>query len=179
MLRLALSSILSFLAFSLPVASSAGTLAFFETSAGAGNTLNTGPVTDLLIDVDYDAASAEGGGLFGFAEITFQTTGDVIFSGAPTCQAASCFFNASANSIALSGGDAGLGEFGAIFDLLTVTITGTLGTVELTSGTYVDGSFAVQDAPTTVIAQVGPPVPEPTTAVLLAFGLLGLAASRR
>jgi len=72
--------VVAVLALAAPVTSWAGTLQFYEASAGQGNTfMAVGPVSNLVLDLDYNAASAEFGGMFGFGELLIQSTGDIVF----------------------------------------------------------------------------------------------------
>jgi len=70
---------------------SASSLDFFENSRGArGVTADFPPGNVQIADVDFDADSAQGGGLlFGASEIRIRPTGNVAFT-AFTCQLPAC-----------------------------------------------------------------------------------------
>ena len=71
-----------------------GTLQFWEDSRGApGATAEFPSGTALSADIDFDADSAEGGGLlYGATEIEIRPTGSVVFTGF-TCELAGCTEN--------------------------------------------------------------------------------------
>ena len=165
--------------------SQAGTLIFFEASAGPGSVLSIpAPATSVSLDVNYDAASAEGGGFYGFSEANVITTGDVTIELVGlSCEAFSCLpapFTAG-SSVTMTGGDDLAGEFTNIFDILTLSVTGTNGYVAIVDGEYIDATGsgseigAVQMIAVTVLAEV----PEPGLGLSLSLGCLALLAARR
>jgi hypothetical protein len=166
-------------AFTAPATVWAGTLQIFEASAGSGNTrVVNGPVGGLVLNLDYDASSAETGTLFNFY-VLIGTTGDLTLD-AFTCQATSCLPDLTGlpNSFSASGGDDIQGETG-VKNLGLLTISGTFGTIEILDGEYFDPDFGptfVRDIDPFVLAQV---VPEPGALILLGAGLAGLALLRR
>ena len=72
----------------------AGTLEIYESSASPGvPRIIASPVTDELLDFDYQPTTAEGNGLYGLSEIRFATTGDLAFTSAGFwCPAVSCLY---------------------------------------------------------------------------------------
>jgi hypothetical protein len=177
------------LALAVPSASWAGTLQFYESSAGQGNTFTqAGPVSGLGLDLIYDADTAEnlgaflpGIGLFGFSELQIIATGDLVMDSF-NCVAANCVNNPAAKTLGISGGDVANGE-GGIQGLGLLTISGTQGTIEIIAGAgignYLDGNFGQQTVNPFVLAEITGDVPEPGTLVLMGMGLAGLAFLRR
>jgi hypothetical protein len=130
---------------------------------GSGNTrVVNGPVGGLVLDLDYDASSAEANELFNFS-VRIGATGDLTLD-AFSCQATSCLADITGfpDSFSVSGGDDIQGETG-VKDLGLLTISGTFGTVEILDGNYFDPGFGPtfeRDIDPFVLAQV---VPEPGT----------------
>jgi len=152
----------------------AGTLQFFEASAGEGNTRVISSLADhLVLDIDYNAGSAEHGGIFGFSDIQIITTGDYTIDSF-ACQAVDCTSGLQnfGTTLVATGGDTASGEMTALnFGLLT--ISGTLGDVRLVAGNYIDFASNPQtvDPFTLAAAEL---IPEPSTVMLLCIGLAGL-----
>lgn len=167
--------------------SHAGTLEFFEASVGPGIPRSiSAPANSVSLDIDYDATSAEGGGLYGFSETSIVTTGDVVIDAASfTCEAFVCLSFPSpftgGTRIWMTAADDINGEFSGNLQLLTISVTGTKGYVAILGGEYIDATGAsmdlgtVQNITTTVVAEV----PEPGLATSLALGYLGLVLMRR
>ena len=159
----------------------AGTLEIFEASVGHGQIrVVTGPVTNLLVDLDYAPVTAEGGKLYGMSEVEIQATGNLVLS--PTgfaCQASSCLYSpspfVSGKRIRVTAGNDLAGETATTANLLTVGVTGSSGYVVLVRGEYLDGtgSGALVGNVQTVDAAPLVTVPEPTPRLgLAAAGLL-------
>ena len=168
---------------------SAGSLDLYESSVspGAVRVVAT-PASAEMVDVHYDAPSAEGGGLFGLSEIAFYATGDVSFDAAGfSCQLSGCMVNpevfASGQTFTVTGGDDLNGSFLALSDLVTFRVSGTNGYVVIAAGEYLDatGAAASIGAVQTVDPTILVRVPEPGFGVGVAGGLaaLGFAARMR
>lgn len=172
-----------------PLHAQAGSLRFFEASVGqsAVRTL-AGPVSDLLVDVDYAPLTAEGGKLYGISEIEVHATGNLVLT--PTgfaCQVTSCLFSpspfAGGRFLRLTGGNDLAGETAAAANLLTIGVTGSAGYIVVVRGEYLDGTGAGSAVgaartpdPTILVA-----VPEPGTvaARTAPLALLAALATRR
>lgn len=168
---------------------SAGSLRIFEASVGQGLVRSIGgPVTNLLVDLDYAPITAEGGKLYGLSEIEIHATGNLVLTSTGyACQATSCLFTPTPFSggkvLRLSGGNDLLGESFAASNLLTVGLTGSVGYVVVLRGEYVAGTGpgASAGAIRTVDTAIVVDVPEPASAAALAAPLIllaGLARSR-
>lgn len=172
-----------------PRAGRAGDLQIYEGSVGPGNVRAVpGPVTNLLLDVDYAPASAEGGRLFGLSELEIEATGNLALT--PTgfvCQAISCLYTplpfATGNRIRLTGGNDLAGESAVAANLLTIGVTGSAGYVVVSGGEYLDGTGAAGGVGTVRTADVSIllTVPEPGLAAGLAApcALLAVVGRRR
>lgn len=189
-LRLALAASLLTAFLGAPERAAATTLEIYPAAAGVGNTLfEPGPLSDFQLDVDYDASTAEGGTLFGFTEVLFRTTGDLVFTSTFSCDAAGCLhapMPVMGTEVRITGGDGINGEVG-VFDLATFGITGTFGSVEVAGGigggSYLVDLFDDDGVPDSVEmlsqATLLTVVPEPASGLLMAGGLAALALHRR
>jgi hypothetical protein len=167
--------------------SRAGDLDFFEGSVGAGaERWIASPASDVLLDIDYGPASAEGGGLYGFSEIRIVSTGDVTLT--PTgfwCDVTACLHHplpfVGGTELLMTGGDDLLGEVASSLGLLSISVSGTNGLVVVLGGEYLDSTGpsnepgAIQVVDPAVIARV----PEPGFSLGLGLACLGLVGARR
>jgi len=169
-------------------AATAGSLDFWENSRGARDvTANfpTGPAR--IADVDFDADSAEGGGmLIGATEIEIRPTGNISFT-AFTCQLAGCH----ADDYVFTPGDASQGgkllvsdpdfdEKHGIYDLGTITFDAPQqpGTMPLVNCNYTGLDFQEHTCSPFVLVSL----PEPARPGVLLAGaalLAGLRGRRR
>lgn len=166
---------------------SAGTLGIYESSGSSGSFLVIpGEASSVLIDVEYDPLSAEGGGLFGLSEVAFFTTGDVVFDMSGfTCLLANCMVApelfVGGNFFRVTGGDDLNGAFSVGVNLLTVRISGNSGYVGVARGAYLDATDPgpaigdVQAINLKLLARV----PEPTVALGSLMGSLALVLATR
>jgi len=167
--------------------SHAGDLVFFESSAGPGTPIAiTSPANDVMIDIDYAPATAEGGGLYGFSEVMIVATGDLrLTTSSFSCQTFGCLWTPNpfvgGSSIMLSGADNLTGEFSGPQDLLTVSVSGNLGYIALLRGEYLDATGFAQNIGTiqTLSPVILASVPEPSLGIALAAGCLCLASRSR
>lgn len=169
--------------------SRAGNLKIYEASVGQGLVRTIpGPATNVLLDLDYAPATAEGGKLYGMSEIEIQATGDLVLSTTGfACQATWCLYSpwpfVSGKLIRITGGNDLQGEISSAANLLTIGVTGSTGHIVLVRGEYLDGTGASSSvgAIRTVDAHPVVTVPEAESAAALAAacGLLGLAHRRR
>ena len=152
-----------------PLTANGGTLGVYENSSSPGSFLIlTPPASGVLIDVDYDAPSAEGAGLFGMSEVRFFTTGDVTFDSTGfSCVLAGCMIApeifTGGTEFAVTGGDDLNGDFLSSMSLITVRVSGSNGFVGVSAGEYLDATGAgasigsLRTIDTTILARV----PEP------------------
>jgi hypothetical protein len=175
---------LSLLLAAAPAA--AGTLRFYEASHGAiGVTAHFAPGSALLAEIEFDADTAEGGGLFGGAtEIRIQPTGSTVFVDFD-CALEGC---TAQNDYVFTPGGAGQGglvlvsdpdfqEKHGVFALGTIEFDGaqTPGTIQLVSCNYAALDFEEHTcSPFTLVT-----LPEPGAAGALLAGAALLAALRR
>jgi hypothetical protein len=105
-----------------PAGAVTGTLQFWENSRGApGVTAQFPNGTAQQADIDFDANSAEGGGLlYGATEIEIRPTGSVVFTGF-TCMLANCLVNFPADHSFIKVSDGDPNEKHGIYDLGTIT----------------------------------------------------------
>jgi hypothetical protein len=165
----------------------AGDLVFFEASVGPGGIRAISqPASNVLLDIDYAPASAEGSGLFGFSEAQIIATGDLTLTiSGFSCSAYQCLYYPlpfrNGKSILVTGGSDLNGEIAAELDLMTISTSGTNGYVALISGNYLDATGplgapgAVQSLEPTILAAV----PEPHIGLGLAIGGLVLVTKGR
>ena len=162
-------------------AASAGSLDFWEDSRGARDVTADFPTGIAQIaDIDFDADSAEGGGLlFGASEIVIRPTGDVAFT-AFTCQLRGCngdyeFTPGNASQggrVIVSDSDAN--EKHGIYDLGTITFDAPQapGTMPLVECSYTGLDFVERTCSPFVLVSL----PEPARAASLFAGVLWLVA---
>lgn len=171
------------------VAVPAGATSFdiFESSLGApGVTAQFGLGAAQIANIDFDADSAEGGGLSlgGPSEVTIVPTGSLFFA-AFSCEMAGCIED---THYSFTPGGAGIGQIvvsdpnqnaqTGIVDLglIEFDIASAFGTIELTGCNYAGGDAVERQCdPFTLVNAV----PEPGTIGLLALGLVALALRRR
>jgi len=172
----------------LATGAAAGSLDFWESSRGARDVtadFPTGPAQ--IADVDFDADSAEGGGLLlGATEIEIRPTGNVSFTGF-SCQLKGCH----ADDYVFTPGNASQGgkllvsdpdfdEKHGIYDLGTITFDAPQqpGTMPLVNCNYTGLDFREHTCSPFVLVSL----PEPASAAALFAGaalIAGLRASRR
>ena len=163
----------------------ASTFQIYEDSLGGpGVTAQFPTGSGQVADIDFDADSAENGGLLlgGPSEISIQPTGSVIFV-AFTCQLAGCtagvdytFTPGSAGTGSLLLSDPDAGAHSGIYELGDLTFDAAgLGTIELGGCNYTDGAGTERTCdPFTLVA-----VPEPGTGALFGLALVALGFARR
>ena len=175
------------LAFAATTAT-AGSLDFWEDSRGAQDvTANFPNGSAQIADVDFDANSAEGGGLLlGATEIEIRPTGNVSFT-AFTCQLQGCHADdyVFTPGTASQGGkllvsDPDFDEKHGIYDLGTITFAGSQepGSMPLVNCNYTGLDFVERSCSPFVLVSL----PEPARASALLAGaalLAGLRACRR
>jgi len=167
--------------------SRADTLVFFEASVGPGTPYAiASPASDERLDINYSPLSAEGAGLYGFSEVLIVTTGDLsLTTSGFSCQTFGCLWSPNpfvgGSSILVSGADNLTGEFSGSQDLLTISVSGTLGYVALIRGEYLDATGLAQNIGTiqTLSAVILASVPEPGLGIAIATGCLCLAGRSR
>jgi hypothetical protein len=164
-------------------AASAGSLDFWEHSRGArGVTADFPTGIAQIADVDFDADSAEGGGLlFGASEIVIRPTGSVAFT-AFTCQLEGCqgdyeFTPGNASQggrVIVSDSDAN--EKHGIYDLGTITFDAPQapGTMPLVECSYTGLDFVERTCSPFVLVSL----PEPARAAALCTGAAWLVVLR-
>ena len=166
----------------------AGTLQIYEGSLGSpGVTAVFAPGSGLVGDIDYDASTAESGGLlFGASEITIVPTGDAVLV-AFACQVSGC----TADDYEFVAGGAGVGSLvvNDPTDLFPNPMTGVFELGDLTWDSLIAGSLQLTGCNYT--DSNGPPertcdpftvattVPEPGTGALVGFALAALGIARR
>ena len=166
---------------------SAGSLDFWEDSRGSRDVTADLPTGIAQVaDVDFDADSAEGGGLlFGASEIVIRPTGNVAFT-AFSCQLQGCqgdyeFTPGNASQggrVIVSDSDAN--EKHGIYDLGTITFDAPQapGTMPLVECSYTGLDFVERTCSPFVLVSL----PEPARAASFLAGavwLVGLHARRR
>jgi hypothetical protein len=168
-------------------AASAGSLDFWEDSRGARDVTADFPAgTAQIADVDFDADSAEGGGMaFGASEIVIRPTGNVSFT-AFTCQLQGCNgdYEFTAGTASQGGRvlvtDSDANEKHGIYDLGTITFDApqSPGTMPLVECSYTGLDYVERTCSPFVLVSL----PEPVRAAALLAGaaiLAGLGARRR
>lgn len=180
----------SLLALSLlPAARSgrAGELTLYEASVGRDLVRAVGgPVTNLLVDVDYAPSTAEGGKLYGMSEVEIVATGNLVLTTTGFgCQAAPCLFAPSpftgGKSIRLTAGNDLAGESAVAANLLTIGVSGSVGHVVVMRGEYLDatGPNLAVGAVQTIDATTLVTVPEPATSAGVVAGIALVVLARR
>ncbi len=164
-------------------------LSIFEASVGPTPGLSRSlpaPANDVLIDIDYEPFTGEGGGFYGVSELRIVATGDVMLTNVGfACQTFGCLFSpspfVSGQSLTLTGADDLGGEFGSATDLLTISVSGNEGHVILAGGEYLDATDPGMCVGT--IRKLSPKtlvtVPEPDLALGLGIGSLVLMGAGR
>ena len=166
----------------------ASTFQIYEDSLGSpGMTALFPNGPSLVADIDFDASSAEGGGLlFGASEIEIVPLGDAVLM-AFVCQISGCTENID---YVFTAGGAGVGSIlvSDPTDLFPNLMTGAFelgditwdslapGSLELTGCNYTDANAVERTCDPFTLAQA---VPEPGTGLLLGVALAALAFARR
>ena len=172
---------------SLAAPAGAGTLQYFEESAGSpGVTALFAPGSGLIADIDYNASSAEGGSLlYGASEITIVPLGDAILTAFSCELAAGCV---SGTDYVFTAGGAGTGKI-IVSDSDVNPQTGILelgiitwdslasGSLYLSGCNYTDANAVERTCSPFTLAQT--PVPEPATGALVASALAAFGSARR
>jgi len=163
----------------------ASTFQIYEDSLGGpGDTAEFPTGSGSVADIDFDADSAEDGGLLlgGPSEISIQPTGSVIFV-AFSCQLAGCtegvdytFTPGAAGTGSLLLSDPDANAHSGIYEMGDLTFDAAgLGTIELLGCNYTDGNGTESTCdPFTLVA-----VPEPGTGALVGLALVAFALARR
>lgn len=169
----------------LALPASAGTLLFWEDSQGApGVTAPFANGVSLDADIDFDADSAEGGGLlWGATEIEIRPTGSVEFTGF-SCQLQGCFENVdyvfvpgkSADGARVVVSDPDFQPKNGVWDLGTLRLDAPqdAGSVGLVDCNYTDANGVERSCDPFVLVAL----PEPGRGALLAAGCALLFAVR-
>ena len=173
--------------FAFAAGASAGSLDFWEDSRGARDvTANFSTGIAQIADIDFDADSAEGGGMaFGASEIDIRPTGNVSFSSF-TCELKACAGNYEFTPGTESqGGRVLVSDFNGdekhgIYDLGTITFAAPQqpGTLPLVGCSYIGLDYVERTCSPFVLVSL----PEPVRAAALLAGaamLAGLGARRR
>ena len=168
-------------------AASAGSLDFWEDSLGAPNVTAVFPTgVAQVADVDFDADSAEGGGmLLGASEIEIRPTGNVSFTGF-SCQLQSCHADddvfvpgtASQGAVVLVN-DPDVDEKHGIYDLGTIVFNAPQepGTMPLVNCNYT--GLDLREHTCTPFVLVTLPEPVKGVALLAGAALLATLYGRR
>jgi len=164
---------------------SASTFQIYEDSLGGPGATALFPTgTGLVADIDFDASSAEGGGLlFGASEIEIVPFGDAVLT-AFVCQLAGC---TEGVDYVFTAGGAGTGsilvsdpDFNAksgLFELGDITWDSlAAGSLQLAGCNYTDANTVERTCDPFTLATT---VPEPGTGALVGVALGALAFARR
>lgn len=174
-------------ALGAPGPSVAGTLQLHLKSVSPGSVVVVSePVSAYLLDVEYDADSAEGGAVYGLSQVRLHATGDLTFDAVGfTCSLATCIASpevfVQTTTFEVTGGDDLNGESTPNRSLISVRVSGSSGYVVVEGGEYLDGTGAggsigaIQQVDVAEFLRV----PEPGLALGLALGGLALAARTR
>ena len=160
----------------------AGSFKIYEDSLGGPGVTAAFPTgIGLVADIDFDASTAEGGGLaLGAAGITIIPAGDVVF------MAFACQLTSGCGEVNFTPGGAGTGSLmindpdpnpkTGLFELGDLTFdSASFGTIELAGCQYAPASGGEQTCDPFTMVQT----PEPGTGALLGLALGALALARR
>lgn len=166
-----------------------GTLEVYERTLGPGATLVfSAPASQIVLDIDMDPISGEGGGIYGISELGILATGDLIINSIVTsCQLASCIVApesfAGGTQLHLTGIDNTVGDFNTTSTIISVSFSGSNGYIVVGGGEYLDATATGQTIgniqKTDIVPIASVPEPSSPSAILLACLMLSALGRHR